>query len=398
MIHRIILFSIITLDILILLFQASSISISNHEVDLLHGHFSFVQYIENLSLALFGRNDIALRLPMIVFHVFSILLLYIISKQYLKEPRNQLWLISVFILLPGVISSALLVDSAGFVIFGLLLFIYIHENFSIKNTYPLLFIYSLIDATFIYLFLSLIFYALHKKDKYYLFFNVVLLGISLYFYGVHINGSPKGHLLDVIGLYSAIFTPIIFIYLFYVLYRRFLSRDINIVWFISVTPLLLSLLLSIRQVIYIEDFAPYFIMALPLAAQTFNSSYKVRLKIFRTKYRAIFVLSITFLLVNFFVVLFNRELYLFIDNPKKHFARKMHIAKELSQKLKDEGIYCVNTREKMARRLDFYGVTHCKENILKEQALDYSGNEKIVTISYKYRTIYKASVTNVNIK
>ncbi len=396
--HRILLFSVIALDIFILFFQTSVISISNHEVNLLYGDFSFIQYIENLSLSFFGKNDIALRLPMMIFHVLSICLLYKISQKYLKESRNQLWHIIIFILLPGVISSALLVDSAGFVIFCLLLFLYIYEIFSIKFTYPFLLMLSLVDATFIYLFISLIFYAFHKKDMYYLFFNIALLVTSLFLYGIHIHGSPKGHLLDVIGLYSAIFTPVIFIYVFYVLYKRFLSKDTNILWFISTVPLLISLLLSIRQVIYIEDFAPYFIVALPLAAQTFNSSYRIRLKMFRTKYKVIFITSIIFLLVNFFVVLFNRELYIFIDNPKKHFARKMHIAKELSQKLKSEGIYCVKTANPMAKRLEFYGISYCEQNILKEQALNYTAKEKIVTISYNYRIIYKATVTNVNKK
>lgn len=395
---RILLFTIIIVDILILFFQTSVLSISNHEVNLLYGNPSFIQYLENLSLSLFGKNDIALRLPMMFFHIVSVLLFYKISQKYLKEVRNQLWLILIFILLPGVISSALLVDSAGFIIFSLLLFIYIYENFSIKFTYPLLLLFSLIDPTFVYLFISLILYALYKKDKYYFFFNIILLTISLYLYGIHIHGSPKGHLLDVIGLYSALFTPIIFIYIIYVLYRRFLSRDINILWFISVVPLLLSLLLSIRQIVYIEDFAPYFIMALPLAAQTFYASYRVRLKIFRTKYKAIFIIAIIFLLVNFFVVLFNRELYIFIDNPKKHFARKMHIAKELSKELKIKGIDCVKTKKSMSKRLEFYNIKQCEENILTEQDLDSNTQEESVIITYKYRTIYKAIVTNINNK
>ncbi len=393
--HKIILFSIVAIDTLILFFQTSVISISNHEVNLLYGDVTFIQYIEHLSLNFFGKNDTALRFPMILFHIMSVLLLYKISQKYLKEVRNRLWLIVIFILLPGVISSALLVDSAGFIIFSLFLFIYIYDNFSVKFTYPLLLVFSLIDATFVYLFLSLIFYSLYKKDKYYFLFNMILLTLSLFLYGLHIHGSPKGHFLDVIGLYSAIFTPIIFIYVFYVLYKRYLTKDINVLWFISAVPLLLSLLLSIRQVIYIEDFAPYFVMALPLAAQTFYASYRVRLKIFRTKYKAIFLISIVFLLVNFFVVLFNRELYIFIDNPKKHFARKMHIAKELAKELKNRGIFCVSTQDNMYKRLMFYGIENCQENKLIEQNLNEVG-EEYVTISYKYRPIYKAIVTNIN--
>mgnify|MGYP006883057458 CR=1 FL=1 len=395
MIHRIIILSIISIDVLILLFQTSSLSISSHEASLLYGNISFIQLIENFSLDLFGNSDLALRLPMIILHFLSILLLYQISKNYLNEQRNRVWLLLIFILLPGVLSSALLVDSAGMIIFGLLLFVYVYEKFSLKYTYPLLLVFSLIDGVFVYLFISLILYSFYTRNKLLFLVNVPLLITSLYLYGIKAEGSPEGHLIDTIGLYSAIFTPIIFIYIFYVLYRRFLSKDLNILWFISAVPLLISLLLSFRQKIYIEDFAPYLIIALPLAAQSFYAAYRVRLKMFRKGYKIIFGLSALFLSINFIVVLFNKELYLVIENPKKHFARKMHIAKELSQELKRRNIYCITTEHKMAQRLKFYGIGFCENNILKEQSLDSIG-DKHVTISYKYRPVYKAIVTNIN--
>ena len=52
MIPRIILLCIISIDVSILLFQTSILSISNHEAALLYGDFSFIQLIENISLAL----------------------------------------------------------------------------------------------------------------------------------------------------------------------------------------------------------------------------------------------------------------------------------------------------------------------------------------------------------
>ncbi len=397
MIHRIILLTIISIDVLILLFLTSTLSISNHEATLLYGDLSFIQLIEKSSLFIFGQNDLALRIPMILFHFLSVILLYKISKQYLANYRNRIWLTLVFILLPGVISSALLVDSAGFLIFGLLLFIYVYDKLEIKYSYFILFILSILDSSFIYLFLSLIFYSLYKKDKDFLLFNIFLFFVSLFIYGVDAGGgSPKGHLLDSIGLYSAIFTPVIFVYIFYVLYKRFLSKDINILWFMASIPLILSLLLSFRQRIFIEDFAPYLIIALPLAAQSFYASYRVRLKIFRGKYKIIFVLSAIFLLFNFFIVLFNRELYLIIDRPDKHFARKMHIAKELAYELKTRDILCVKADDKMTKRLKFYGISSCEKNVLLEQELIQNNDKKFVTISYKYRPIYKATVTNIN--
>ena len=397
MIPRIILFLIIGIDISILFYETSTLSISHYEASLLYGEFSFIQLLENISFFLFGQNDLSLRMPMIILHVVSIILLYKISKKYLIDYRNRLWLISIFILLPGVVSSALLVDSAGLVIFGLLLFIYIYENYNLKYIYFLLPLLAVLDNGFLYLFISLMIFSFYTKNRDLFLYNIFLFLVSLFIYGIDLgSGSPRGHLLDTIGIYSAIFTPIIFVYIFYILYKRFLSKDINIIWFIATIPLLLTLLLSFRQKIYLEEFAPYLIMALPLTAQSFYSSYRVRLKQFRRNYKIIFILSALFLVVNFVVVLFNRELYLIIENPKKHFASKMHIAKELSIELKKRGIYCVTAEPKMQKRLKFYGIDECENIILKQQSLSKNNDENAVTISYRYRPIYTAIVTNIN--
>jgi len=136
--HRYILFLILGVDAFILFSQTSSLSISYGESLILYGDFSFLQLIIKTSIYLFGQNDFALRLPMILMHLLSALLLYKVSKKYLPKRENRLWLVLIFVLLPGVISSAILVDGAGLVIFGLLLFAYAYENLSKKYVYMLL--------------------------------------------------------------------------------------------------------------------------------------------------------------------------------------------------------------------------------------------------------------------
>jgi len=400
--YKIILFLILGIDALVLFFQTSELSISYHEATLLYGNISFLQLLIQSSIAIFGHNDFALRFPMILLHLSSALLLYKISKQYIYNEANRLWLILVFVLLPGVISSAIIVDSAGIIIFGLLLYIYVYQLTQSRSSYTfvlytLLFLYMFIDPGFIYLFIALFFYAFYKKDKVLLIYALFLTGISLYFYGFNTQGLPKGHFLDSIGIYAAIFTPIIFIYLFYILYRRFLTKEIDLLWFISATALILSLLLSFRQRVEIEQFAPYLIVALPLGAQTFYSSYRVRLKRFRTKYRVLFTIALLFLALNTILVLFNKYFYLVLDEPQKHFAYKMHVAKELALELKKKNIDCVDTKRSLALRLRFYGIEECKQYILTEKK-DDSENGINVTISYKNKPVYSAYVTNINNK
>ena len=393
---RYILFLILGLDALTLIFQSGELSISYYEALLVSGDFSFLQLLIKSSIFIFGQNDYALRLPMIVLHLSSAILLFKISKKYLKVERNRIWLLLIFILLPGVMSSAIIVNSAGLILFALLLFVYVQENHSIKTTYILLFCYMLIEGSFAILFVSLALFYLYKKERNNFLFNAILFFGSLLLYGIDTHGSPKGYFIDSIGIYAAIFSPIIFIYLVYVLYRRYLTKDLDILWFIATVALVFSLLLSFRQRITIEYFAPYLILALPLVAQTFEHSYRVRLDLFRKKYRWVFVISLALLFVNSSVMFFNKYLYQVVKEPKKHFSYNMHIAKELSKELKSRDIYCVNTDKKMQKRLEFYGVTKCNNLILRENSLNFIKTDG-VTISYINRVVYNASVTNINI-
>jgi hypothetical protein len=392
---RYILFLILGLDALTLIFQSSELSISYNEALLLDGSFSFLQALIKSSIFIFGQNDYALRLPMIALHVASAILLFKISKNYLKVERNRIWLLLIFILLPGVMSSAIIVNNAGLIIFALLLFVYVYENHSIKTTYILLFCYMLLEGSFAMLFVALALFSLYKKEKNYFLFNAALFLGSLLLYGIDTHGSPKGYFIDSIGIYAAIFSPIIFIYLVYVLYRRYLTKDLDILWFIATVALVFSLLLSFRQRVTIEYFAPYAILALPLIAQTFEHSYRVRLDIFRKKYRWAFIISLALLFVNSSIMFFNKYLYQIVKEPKKHFSYNMHIAKELSNELKIRGIDCVTTDKKMQKRLEFYGVTKCNNLILRENSLNYTKTDS-VTISYINRVVYNASVTDLN--
>ncbi|MBE0514851.1 hypothetical protein [Sulfurimonas sp.] len=394
--NRNIFFLIIGLDALWLALQIGELSISYNEAEILRGNFSFLQLLVNSSITLFGQNDFALRSPMILLHILSAVLLYDISKNYIKVQRNRLWLLIIFILLPGVISSAIIVNSAGLILFGLLLFVYIYENYSLKYSYLLLLFYMLADGGFAALFMGLVFYSLYKKDKKFLLFNLLMFLSSLFIYGIDTHGSPKGYFLDSIGIYAAIFSPIIFIYLFYTLYRKYLTKELDMLWFISTVALLFSLLLSFRQRVPIEYFAPYVMLCLPLVAQTFEHSYRVRLSMFRMNYRLAFIISIVLLLINSSAVFFNKYLYYVIEKPKKHFSYKMHVAKELAQELKSMGISCVETDAKMSKRLEFYGVTKCNNYLLEEISTDFIKQDS-VTISYKNRVVYSANVTKINI-
>ena len=391
---QLIFFFILGLDGLNLFFQSSEISIAYRETLILYGDISPLQIITKMSIYIFGQTDFALRLPMIIAHLLSVILIFDISKKYMID-RNRLWLTLIFILLPGVLSSALLLDEAGLIILGLLLFIWSYLKAKKLLYYLLLVSFVFLDNSYIYLFLSLSIYAIHIKNKEFFIFNMFLFFISVFSFGIDAHGTPQGHFLDSLGIYSAIFSPIVFVYIVFALYRKYLSKELDILWFVAFVPFIISLLLSFRQTIEIEHFAPYLIVSLPLVAKIFISSYRVRLKMFRTKYKTMFVLSFIFLALNTIVIIFNKDIYRVIDTPKKHFAYKFHIAKELAQELKQMSINCIDADTKMQQRLHFYGVTKCDNYMLLKYKIPEL-NSKSVTISYRNKDVFSAYVTKVN--
>ena len=179
----------------------------------------------------------------------------------------------------------------------------------------------------------------------------------MYIYGFDTGGKPKGYFLDTIGIYSVIFSPILFLYFAYSIYRGLIEKERGIIFFIAITALLFSLLLSLRQKIRLEDFAPFVIIASPLMVKIFFMSYRVRLKQFRFKYKFFLSLVFILLIINSLLMIFSKSLYQFLDNPKKNFAYKFHNAKELAIDLKQLKDTTINIEdEKMKLRLRYYNV------------------------------------------
>ncbi len=393
--ERYIFFFILGVDAFILLFQMEQLSISYSEAEILYGKASFLQFLVKLSLSFFGQNDFGLRFVMVLLQMLSAFLMYEISKEYIALPRNRIWFLVIFLLLPGAISSAVIVNSAGLLLFFLLLFVYAEKRIKQRYLNVLLLFYPFIDVSFSYLFIALsIYYFVHKKRGLSIYM-VTLCLLTAFLHGFEIGGYPTGHFLDAIGVYSAIFTPIIFIYIFYTLYKRYFSHKRDLMWCIATVVLLLSLLLSFRQSLPLEHFAPYLMLALPLAASSFISSYRVRLKMYRIKYKIVFIFSLIFLILNTLMVFFNKELYRVIEKPSKHFAYDMQVAKELSRNLQSKDINCVKTDKQMQLRLRFYGISKCNDVLLTKLEVRET-NSSDVTIRYSGRAVYRANVTKIN--
>ena len=386
---------ILLVDFLFLLFGVHTLSISYKEAVIFFDAHNFLHYLVQLSTQIFGQNDYALRAPFIVLHLLSILLMYQISKFYLKREEDRLLSVVVFVLLPGIVSSALLVNAASVVIFFTLLFIYLFLRRQFYAYMLLLPLLLLVDNSFIILYLGLVAYGIYAKNRPIMIVASLLFLLGLYLYGFAVGGKPRGYFLDTFAAYSLIFSPLLFLYFFYTMYRILVREKKSIVWAISFTALMVSILLSFRQRIMIEDFAPFVVISVPLMVQVFVQSYRTRLPELRRTHNITFVIVFSFLLLNFYATYFNQYFYRFLENPTKHFAYKYHVAYELAAKLHALGIERINCQDKqMQERLRFYKIQSGGAYILKESSHYHDSDS--VTISYMSHPIISYNVSKLN--
>jgi 4-amino-4-deoxy-L-arabinose transferase-like glycosyltransferase len=306
---------------------------------------------------LFGQNDWALRLPFVIIHFASAVLLYKIAKPLLKRKIDRLFSVAVYLMLPGISAAALLVNEAALVIFLTLLFIWTHQTGRRVHSFVVLALSLAIDNSFAIFYLALFFYGIATKDRVLFVFALVLFGLSMSIYGFDTQGKPKGHFLDTLGVYAAAFSPLVFLYYMYTIYRIAIKEQKEILWYITFVAFLFSFLLSLRQRLYLEDFIPFAVIAVPLMMRTFFNSFRVRLPRHRRWHASLLMLVLFSLSVNFVMTIFNKPIYNLLRKPDSHFVHNYHVAKELSHWLHDANMKALHVKDqKLALRLRFYGI------------------------------------------
>ena len=323
-------YTFLSILVFILLLKADmSLSISYKEALNVFVNSSILSLITKTSIYFFGQNDIALRVPFILFYLLSVLLMYKLTDNYFRYEKDRFIAICIFMVLPGVLSASLLVNSAILVTFLTLLYLYYYEKNN-KHSYTLLIFFLFVDNSFAILYLALFFFSFNQKDKRLMYFAMTFFILSMYIYGFATDGKPRGFLVDTFAIYATVFSPLLFLYFIYSLYRAGIKNDRTLSWYISITALILSIVFSFRQRVYIEDFAPYVVISLPFMLKTFFHSYRVRLKEFRLNYNILAILIVMMLSINVVLTFINKPVYLILPNPSKHFVYQYHFIKELS--------------------------------------------------------------------
>ena len=366
-------FLICLIDFVFLLYAANSLSISYNEAEIFFQKHSLLGYILKLSAHFFGQNDLAVRGVMIFFHIASVVLMYKVSKFYIKLEFDRIIAVLLFVLLPGTLASALIINNAGICITLALLCIYL---FHIKKKILFSFFFCLaffIDGDFLIFYAGLFIFALYKRKPPLAWFSAILFLLTLYFFGFETNGRPSGHFIDTFGIFAAVFSPFVFIFFVYTIYRIWVKEKKDLLWFIAICSFCFCMIVSVRQRLELEQFLPFCVIATPLMVRVFFNSYRVRLPKFRKGHKICTGLVMLFLVFNWSAIIFNQIFYLFLNDPTKHLTYKFDVAKELADKLKEAGVQDIATEDtRLALRLKFYGIKtkSYSKNLLASADLD----------------------------
>jgi len=330
-----------------LFWYAIHLNIGDFEVVYLQNH-SLMNYISNFFFSIFGKNNFSLRLPSLIFSIFSVVLYKKIVVYYFKSQKEVNLTLIIFSLMPGFIIASLLYNKSIFLIFLTLLFIYAFLYYRFFS-YLLLAVYVFFDYSFISLYFGLIFYSIYKKDTKFLIYSLLLLMINANYFHYDINGHPYGHFINLLLVYLAIFSPFVFIYFLYAILKSL--KKPTLLWFISSFALFFSIILSFRQRIRIDDYAPFVIVSLIFMIKIFFNDYKIRLKMFRRPFQILFIFLFSTLLI-FDIALLTTKFYL-----NKRIVTQFNNSKSIAKFLFDKKInyiYCNN--DIFCQKLYFYGL------------------------------------------
>lgn len=321
-------------------YLASTTPISPHEAKLLYNSQDVVSMLMQWGQH-FVPGFLGLRLFYLLFGFLTIGLFYHLGKHYFPRNDDAYLATFIFMFLPGILTASVLANAAIVVLPLVLLFVILYEK---GHFVPLLFIMLLLffvhESSMVF-FIAVFLYGVMYQDKKLVFSSFLFFTAFIYFSkGIAIGGRPAGHFAEIFGLYATIFSPLLFLYFVYAMYRTLLRGKQTLLWYISFTALAFSLLLSIRQRVAIADFAPYVMIAVIVMLDVYNHSIRVRLPEFQKMYKRGFYVVVLFLSLTVSAIVFHQLLYYVTPYPKKHFAHRLYAPYLMAEKLKSEGKNC----------------------------------------------------------
>lgn len=366
----------------IILTMFHQLSLSEKELNnLFYNNHFFFEFLRTL-IKFFGTNDFVLKLPLLILHILNLMLLYGICRHTLKNKSHSLICIMIYILLPGVNLSAILLIECSWIIFLTFFVGYIYTRYQ-KIPIILLAILSIATSGATILLIAIAIFSLKNKQNKIFIFCIACLAINWYLYDFNIGGKPQAYFLETLAQIAILYSPLLFIYYAYSIYWS-LRHQNTILPYIAATSIVFCIILSLRQNINFYILIPQSLVALPIMIQCFMNDLKVRLPQFRKNHYVFASLILLFLVLQTSVIFGNKITYLFSNKP--NFASNYYFAKEIAMELKKLNINAIHTTSPSLRKqLAFYGIKDNKNLILLPSK---SLKKSDIIISYNNTPIY----------
>ncbi len=338
----------------LLLYGAAKLGIGPDEAKIL---FASSGWLYRLAVSMYrlDASELVVRLPVVIVATLNVYLFYLLARRYLKKSYDAFFAAVLYSLLPAVLGAGVILNKAPFLIFFTALLLLLSPLHILGMVLALCLLF--LDKAFAILFLALGAYAIYKRRWKTAAFYLLLFVASLTIFGFDVGGKPKSYFLDTFAIFGAIFSPLLFLYFFYVIYRILVKERKDILWFVSAIAFLFALFLSFRQKILLLDFAPFAVFGVILMVRTFLHSVRSRLPRYRKRFYWVLLVVLFFMLLNDFALIFND---FFIGRIPRHFAKQYYVGKLLAQKLRQKKIGCIESQERaLALQLRFYGIGKC---------------------------------------
>ena len=331
------------------------------EADVLYNKHNFLSTnLVNLVSQL-SNNPTLLRAPFFIISTLSLYLFNEILKEYFNDSQYRYLSLMIYVLIPGVFLSFVIVNYATITIFLTLLFIYAYkkENKFIQTVVLVLLLFTN-TAQFAF-YLALILYSFRQKDWFLASISTTLFILTSVIESYPIDGIPKGHLMALFGIYGVTLSPLLFITIIYSLYRVAVKGDKDLIWYITMTVFVISLLLSIRQKIKVIDFTPYIVIAVPIVVNIFRNSISIRLEQFRNFYIKVCISVLFVLLLETLLIVLNYPIYKYTGKQLYLIDKNIYNIHNSVEKMKQNGINCLKYIKKRDLNLyRYYNISSCQ--------------------------------------
>lgn len=305
-------------------------------------------------------NELGMRLFFLMLGFTNAYLFYRLTADFFTKEKERLLALYFYLMLPGVIVSTVLANDAVIIACLVLLFIYFHMfEKPIFSLFPL-FLLTFVHWSALYFYIIIVLYGLFQKKRE-VFLSAMAAFLFYVIFGVTIPEPTSGnYFFEMLGIYATIFSPLLFVYLFYALYKTLLRGEKTLLWYISFGTLIISFVLSLQERIKITDFSAYLMPGIMVAVHSYLGSLKVRLKRFQRAYRVSFGVIVFSLVFSSVAMLLHQPVYRIFGSKYYPIVASVYKPYDRVIKLKSSGKKCIqDPGQKVLYQMRYYGLNRC---------------------------------------